>query len=310
MSDIMPGSSLPSDGYKTLWAKSRPRHSLWKHLLDASAISLELPPPAINFGWEAKATALLVGLHDIGKADSSFQHQIPDFSDELVEAGFPVTGDARCRHERISAKFIKKKLIEEGINPFVVDAISRSVIVHHGYWNGTARDVGSQYANAQNQLWEMLQQVLDQKTFPSESPSDLSAFGMRLAGHVVLCDWIASNEEFFGDSRFKDGDDPEDHLIRARVVARQWVAGLGLMRDRQAGKAAYIVETVRPIQKALLDKDILPGLVIIEAPMGEGKTEAAWILAEKWRDQGYHGVYMALPTLATSDSLHARYRAC
>jgi CRISPR-associated endonuclease/helicase Cas3 len=41
--------------------------------------------------------------------------------------------------------------------------------------------------------------------------------------------------------------------------------------------------------------------------MGEGKTEAAWILAEKWRNYGYHGTYMALPTMATSDSLYERY---
>ncbi|MGH7441486.1 MAG: CRISPR-associated helicase Cas3', partial [bacterium] len=58
----------------------------------------------------------------------------------------------------------------------------------------------------------------------------------------------------------------------------------------------------------LLERDIPPGLVIVEAPMGEGKTEAAWILAEKWRHHGYQGLYMALPTMATSDSLFERYR--
>ena len=42
--------------------------------------------------------------------------------------------------------------------------------------------------------------------------------------------------------------------------------------------------------------------------MGEGKTEAAWILAEKWRDSGCCGMYMALPTMATSDSLFERYQ--
>lgn len=42
--------------------------------------------------------------------------------------------------------------------------------------------------------------------------------------------------------------------------------------------------------------------------MAEGKTEAAWILAEKWRTTGSRGIYMALPTMATSDSLYGRYR--
>jgi len=92
------------------------------------------------------------------------------------------------------------------------------------------------------------------------------------------------------------------------VVASKWIDRLDLRRNRQAGKASSIVEAARPIQQILLENDIPPGLVIIEAPMGEGKTEAAWILAEKWRDKGYHGMYMALPTMATSDSLHSRYR--
>ena len=131
---------------------------------------------------------------------------------------------------------------------------------------------------------------------------------MRLAGHMVLCDWIASNEEFFSDSRLKNLVDPKSYFAKAGEVACEWLGRLGLKRDRQAGKAGCIVETARPIQQTLLDKDIPPGLVIIEAPMGEGKTEAAWILAEKWRDKGYCGIYMALPTMATSDSLYVRYR--
>jgi HD domain len=55
------------EGYKSLWAKSKPRHPLWKHLLDAGAVSLALDtaPPR---GWSAKQIALIVGLHDVGKA--------------------------------------------------------------------------------------------------------------------------------------------------------------------------------------------------------------------------------------------------
>jgi len=190
----------------------------------------------------------------------------------------------------------------------VADAVSRTVVAHHGNWYESARGVGHEYAQAQTQLCRMLQQALDVKAFPTEIPSDLSALGMRLAGHVVLCDWIASNEKFRGDGKLESIDDPEVYFDAAREVAREWVIGLGLERDRQAGKPAGIVKDPRPIQQVLLDADIPPSLVIIEAPMGEGKTEAAWILAEKWRAKGYHGMYMALPTMATSDSLYGRYR--
>ena len=58
-----------------LWAKSDPRYSLWKHLLDTAAVSLALPNPVARFGWTDEQTALLVGLHDIGEADASFQYR-------------------------------------------------------------------------------------------------------------------------------------------------------------------------------------------------------------------------------------------
>lgn len=308
MDKKMTASILPTADVKRLWAKSNPRHPLWKHMLDASAVSLALSPAVISFGWTPEASAFLVGLHDVGKADSCFQHQIPEFSSELAKVGYPPTDDARCRHERISARFIKKKLVSDGMDSFIADAVARTVVAHHGYWYETARDVAPWYAQAQDQLCRMLQQLLGVETFPGERPFDLSAFGMRLAGHIVLSDWIASNEEFFCDSRLKDIDDPEEYFGKARVVASDWIDRLDLRRDRQGGKALCIVDAPRPTQQMLLEKDIPPGLVIIEAPMGEGKTEAAWILAEKWRDKGYHGMYMALPTMATSDSLHSRYR--
>ncbi|MCG6535281.1 MAG: CRISPR-associated endonuclease Cas3'', partial [Syntrophales bacterium LBB04] len=301
-------SRTPTADFKRLWAKSNPWHPLWKHLLDASAVSLALSPPATGFGWSPEVTAFLVGLHDVGKADSCSQHQIPDFSSELVKAGYKPTDDARCRHERISFRFIKKRLVSDGLDDFSADAVARTVVAHHGYWNETAREVGREYAEAQDRLFRMLQQVLGVKAFPNRSAFDLSAFGMRVAGHLVLSDWIASNEEFFSDPRLKDIDNQEEYFAKAKLVASEWIDRLELRRDRQEGKASYIVELPRPIQQILLEKDIPPSLVIIEAPMGEGKTEAAWILAEKWRDKGYQGMYMALPTMATSDSLHRRYR--
>jgi len=308
MSHGMNTSTLPDYSYKVLWAKSDPKHALWKHLLDAAAVSLALPNPLSSFGWDDAQVALVVGLHDVGKADAAFQRQVPELFEKVRLIGFPDTADASCRHERISAKFIKDKLIREGLNPFTADAISRSVVAHHGYWIETVRDVAPEYAEAQNQLCQMLQHTLGIKAFPGETLANLSAFGIRLTGHIVLCDWIASNEKFFSDAWLKDIDAPEDYFARVREVAREWVGKIGLERDRQAGKAACIVETARPIQQKLLEENIPPGLVIIEAPMGEGKTEAAWILAEKWRGQGYYGMYMALPTMATSDSLYSRYR--
>ena len=61
------------------------------------------------------------------------------------------------------------------------------------------------------------------------------------------------------------------------------------------------------LQKILVKQ---PGLVIIEAPMGEGKTEAAIYLADKWvTNRKQRGYYFALPTMATSDQMFGRVKA-
>ena len=50
-----------------------------------------------------------------------------------------------------------------------------------------------------------------------------------------------------------------------------------------------------------------PSLVIVEAPTGFGKTEAALYLADVWSVQlGQRGVYVAMPTMATSNQMHQR----
>jgi CRISPR-associated endonuclease/helicase Cas3 len=299
--------------WRQLWAKSGQDgkggrwHPLWKHLLDASAISLALPNCLSVFGWSEARTALIVGLHDIGKADAVFQHQVPELSERLQRAGFPVTADARCRHERLSARFIRDELRNAGMSERDIDTVGRTVVAHHGYWVESDRDVPSPYKEAQEELFKLLKAVLGDGQLPDAVLENHSAFGMRLSGRIVLCDWIASNEKFFADKRLAGLEDPGVYLAKAKEVAREWIERLELARDNDVGKAALVVETPRPIQEALLNNDIPPGLVIIEAPMGEGKTEAAWILAERWREQGYQGMYMALPTMATSDSLYTRY---
>lgn len=307
LSSVVSTPGIVSPCLDLLWAKSEPYHALWKHLLDTSAVCLALPALPGTFGLTEREAALLVGLHDVGKADPSFQHKVPSLSAQLSEGGFPVTADAPCRHERVSAGFVAK-MLKGKVERSLVEAICLAIAAHHGDWETGFREVGSRYREAQEELYGLLCGVLEVHGLSSATPTDLSAFGMLLAGRIVLCDWVASNEGFFTDPRLLTTLDALEYFARARRVADEWVARLGLCRSGLPGQPRRVVESPRPLQATLIDEDIPPGLVIVEAPMGDGKTEAAWILGEKWRDMGFHGMYMALPTMATSESLYARYR--
>ena len=148
---------------------------------------------------------------------------------------------------------------------------------------------------------------------------ELSAqFQVVATGVVIIADWIASNKSYLplvGD-RLPEISDDEGRGRRA----------LGQLALPPPWRPANIPDTVadlfaarfqlpegarpRPVQHAACEVVRAmsePGLVIIEAPMGEGKTEAALaaaeIMSQRW---GAGGLQVALPTQATSDAMFDR----
>jgi hypothetical protein len=62
-----------------------------------------------------------------------------------------------------------------------------------------------------------------------------------------------------------------------------------------------------PLQRAVSDAAKTLGLIVVEGPMGSGKTEAALFAALQLNASGQqHGLYFALPTQVTSNRIHRR----
>lgn len=173
--------------------------------------------------------------------------------------------------------------------------------------------------------------LLSKKRFSAQS-------AMLATGLVIMADWIASNSDtdMFPLVRVHplwDDDEPfvmtgrEDDDIQSwsglqRRAERAWACvqlphawepadipsscqDLFLTRFRLPEGAQP-----RPVQEQAVrvarDTDA-PGLLIIEAPMGEGKTEAALAAAEILAQRtGRGGVCVALPTMATTDAMFSR----
>jgi CRISPR-associated endonuclease/helicase Cas3 len=132
-------------------------------------------------------------------------------------------------------------------------------------------------------------------------------------GLTTVADWIGSSDALCDWSRVKTWrGDAKVWFDHSRTLARQALADIGLavapLAPIASGAEAMAFAlggwAPRPLQQAVAtvidDLGDEPGLLVIEAPMGEGKSEAALGCARG------RGLYMAMPTQATSNALYGR----
>lgn len=131
-----------------------------------------------------------------------------------------------------------------------------------------------------------------------------------LAGFCAVCDWIGSNDEFeycAPGAALQEYFDERQRRIRERNL----LARFGLVHPvaSYVGLSALLKSGERPrgVQTEIDALPAMPGLTLIEAPTGSGKTEAA--LAYAWRllEAGAaDSIVFALPTQATANAMLAR----
>lgn len=140
-------------------------------------------------------------------------------------------------------------------------------------------------------------------------------------GLLVLSDWIASSDYFLKDIEFFNGLTEYSEYIEKRSKYVQYILyeKLKFKQENEGIKNNFSFEnlfgvknyTLRPIQEKMVTvlKEQTPSVVLVEAPMGEGKTEtalyAAGVLCERFHKQG---IYFALPTSATSTMMYERVK--
>lgn len=154
-------------------------------------------------------------------------------------------------------------------------------------------------------------------------PTDSVACGL-----LIMADWIASNQDLFplvplvpgeGDSLETSenvgGTSCESRGERAwrkLDLSLSWSGEKPVVSDRWFCERFGLPEGAapRPVQRAAMEaagRMDEPSLLVIEAPMGEGKTEAALAAAEIVGARfGCGGMCVALPTMATTDAMFGR----
>lgn len=281
----------------------------------------------------------LAGVHDIGKATPAFAVQVRRLADRMRNAGLSMPDEIPYQDRKLALHATAGQLLLEDWLQEVhgwEDAQARQFAVvvggHHGVpptWEGLnaaadrPRLLG--LSSHDSPTWRRVQHELMAwaaeeygvtERLPAWRGLRLSqAAQVLLSALVIVADWIASNEEAFPY-------DPEAINAPARL-ARAWefldlpqpwrAVPLpdGPMTDLFQSRFGFGADAVvRPVQaRAVAMAREMPasGVLLIEAPMGEGKTEAALAAAEVLAARsGAGGCFIALPTRATSDAMFQR----
>jgi CRISPR-associated endonuclease/helicase Cas3 len=320
-------------------------HPLWAHLIDvgsAAQVLWEKFLPAVlkhkmaaALGMEVEAAgrflSIWIGLHDLGKGTPSFQEMHEPTKDRLTAADLVFhERPNRLHHGHASIAIAHNWLRGRGL-PLntLLDAAAACVGIHHGKlcysdtWKSVAGDVkansvlgSSTWRQAQHELAEAVFTAWG-ATWPAAShcPTINTLMGtwpdwlMAFAGWATLADWLGSMQSCY-DLSVQATDDLAAYLPKSRAGAEKafQTAGLNQVAGLRAhGFAEHFGNEPRPLQEIARDLDVsAPGahLVIVEAPTGEGKTEAAFYLAARLGG----GMYVAMPSQASSDGLFPRLR--
>ena len=319
-----------------LWMHHRDTAMIMEHLLD------EFVPSSISVscGMELtslRKTAVFIALtHDIGKTIVGFQYKIaknvPYRLSTLESYGFKIPDDMIIKN----VQHTPHALAGEAILLYMgcPESIATVIGAHHGSPSekgeiddlGNNADIGypRNYFGDEEINRELLEEIWGTiieyalSSVGLESIDDLKNISaeaqMILSGLLITADWIASDTEHFP---LISVDDVGEESMYPNRVDEAW-SNLCLPEMWKSHRTSYsdteFEDTFKfipsTVQRQVIDtvmEESEPGLLILEAPMGCGKTEAALssaeILAEK---HNKNGLFFGMPTQATANGIFPR----
>jgi CRISPR-associated endonuclease/helicase Cas3 len=273
----------------------------------------------------------MVGLHDFGKAIPGFQFKWPagQHADEAVGLVFRRGSLDVHRHDLASVELLRRLFASRFPRAGWVLAATQALGAHHGYMprsddlrtNGLPRYEDAGWSAVRTEILDTYLQTLEPGDGPAMDDLPLPAVAW-LAGLTSVADWIGSNLEWFPAG--ERADTLAGHHAAAGKLAEAALDAIGwpsyrTLLDSDADSDSLVwqilgrpdkVVAARPLQQvadALLAQATGPTLLIVEAPMGEGKTELALLAHLRLQAaNGHRGLYLALPTQATGNAMFDR----
>lgn len=321
------------------WAKTTPEDkpgiSVYDHMLNvgcvARCIAEAFPALLAQFQLESSVVGALAALHDLGKISPGFQQKCEAWLEEngLANTARNWRWDSAMEldHGKVSHCAIQDFLVQKGISIEAAQYLSTVLGAHHGKIkylpnargirpplirqitdNSSGIDWNGERQRCAQQLWSYFSVANSLITIADDSPGI-----WWLAGLTSIADWVGSDERFFPpERRTVEVDVPSDARKALDAIGfrqPEFIRDLSfhdLFHDSEKPEVRWVPNDMQEKSLAIVSA---PGVYVIEAPMGMGKTEAAlWAAYQLLVAGKATGIYFALPTQATSNRMHLRMK--
>jgi len=322
--------------YYKYWGKAAEDgryHLLPYHCLDVAAVASAWWDEAValrnlfarEYEVESKIikawVLFFISLHDLGKFDVRFQ--LKDRQTALsLNPLFSEADPSQAKgydHGRYGTYWFFREQRLYGFNIFDDTDLYHwiwGVCGHHGrgFGIGNTYDPPADNSVIQHDHLSRIQWIKELRSLFLEpagiiSLNEVPSCPDLLAGFCSVCDWLGSNTAFF---EFEDTPDisPYDYFNKRITNALSALRASGILSKpaRQGGMDIVFHEyTPRGFQQIVDHLPLENGLMLIEAPTGSGKTEAAIAYASRLLAAGLaDSVIFALPTQATANAMLGR----
>jgi CRISPR-associated endonuclease/helicase Cas3 len=309
------------------WAKTtsegKPGVSVYDHMVDVGWVArclAEMSRDTLErFHLQPSIVGALAALHDLGKISPGFQRKCETWLEEngLLKAARNGCWDTAMEsdHGKVSHAAIQTFLTETGADHNMAKFVSTVLGAHHGRLSPPS-DRGYRPRGAISEVYSSIdwetERVKTARTIcehftATEMPFELDDSSPALwwlAGLTSVADWIGSDERFFSPE--KRTEDEHDTSSLARNALNDIGFTPPVLKEGLSFEALFEFSP-NEMQTKAIATIAGPGVYVIEAPMGMGKTEAALGAAYQLMVSGKaNGIYFALPTQATSNRIHLR----
>lgn len=331
-------AGAPEGLHWRLWGKARPDvgnavpgHPLLYHLVDVAVTAgllVEsfmplamrrrlLHPLGLSERDGIRLISWIVALHDYGKATPAFQSK-SELGRPLRVGGLAFgvrTGD--LDHGRVGLDLLSEA-IRDRLGPLALP-MARAVVAHHGAFPsddclepGNRQKGEGAWRDVQRLLLTEIDLVWPWQAAPNPDLEQDRTWFVLLAGVTCIADWVGSMVEFFPYQA--PGQPLSEYAFATVGRASRALGAVGLSQPRARKRLGFrqLFPQLSPwplheVADALASELDGPTLVVVEAPMGEGKTEAALTLAEAGSvASGCTGLFVGLPTQATANQMFDR----